>query len=299
MRLMTVKNGAQRLLGSLVPLMVCALLSPRVGHAQADQIPALAPQCPAGSAARVDTSVVTVGIVPSTEWKDAKYTDADRLRMRYYADGIRQHFVAPLTLGELPWLAEVDENDKKGDDGGRSTLSGRLALIVTPAGRVSTFAWESVPISVPLANAIASAAALADSSGDFDGIPRRRYARDTLSLTIRSWRQDTPAGAVALMRARVIGYVIERPAKLLKGQRPDYPENARKNFAENVSLLEYIVGSNGRAVMSSVQITRADWSDFEGVLRESIAESTYQPARSGGCAVPQLVSQTFDFRMRP
>jgi hypothetical protein len=281
---------------------VLALLAPLLSAsalAQADQSPPLAPQCPAGSAARVDTSDVTVGIVPSTEWKDAKYNEADRQRMRFYADGIRRHFVAPLTLGELPWLAEVDQSDRKGDDGTRSSLGGRLALIVTPAGRVSTAAWESVPISVPLANAITGAATLADSSGDFDGIPRRKNASDTLSLTIRSWRQDAPAGAVALMRTQVIGYMIERPAMLLKRRRPQYPENARKKFVENVAMLEFIVGSNGRAVMSSFQITRIDWNDFEATLRQSVAESTYRPARSGGCTVPQLMSQAFEFRIWP
>lgn len=276
--------GALALLGAL----------PMTMAAQADQLPALSPQCPAGAAPKVDSTAVTIGIWPSKKWRDESYDEAQRQRMQYYADGIRQHFVAPASLGELPVLGEGFE---KGGGIERSVLGGSVALIVTPEGRLSKIAWEQSPLSIPLANAITSAATAADSAGAFDGIPRRRNALDTLSLNIGAWTQRVPEKAAALLRARTAAYVVESDANLLRRVPPEYPENAKRNFAENVTVVTFIVGSDGKAHMPSFQAIRTDFRDFEAPIRTAVGEATYRPARSGGCAVPRLVSQQFDFRM--
>lgn len=277
---------------------VLLLALPVAAAAQPDQIAALAPRCPTGAVARVDTSDVIVGVWPSATWKDRKYDAAQQQRIRYYADAIRQHFTPPASLGELPVLSERLADRKTRDDGSRSVIEGRLALIVKPDGRVDKLAWERVPLSVPLANAITQAAMAADASGDFDGIPRGRNALDTLSVTIDSRTGDLPPGAAALMRARVIGYVVDRLPTRLEQMTPEYPAQAKANFAGNKATVQFIIGTDGRAVMSSFQVTRTDWADFEAPMREAIATGRYRPAESGGCAVPWLAWHPFEFKLR-
>ncbi len=274
------------------------LALPVAAAAQADQVSALAPQCPTGAVARVDTSEVLVGLWPSAAWKDEKYNAAQQRRIRYYADAIRLHFTTPASLGELPLLSERLADGKSRDDGSRSVIGGSLALIVRPDGRLDKLAWERVPLSVLLANAITQAAMVADSSGDFDGIPRERNALDTLSITIDSRTRDLPDGAVALMRARITGYVVDRLPARLAQVTPEYPAQAKANFAGNKATVQFIIGTDGRAVMSSFQVTRTDWADFEAPMRSAIASGTYRPAESGGCAVPWLASHPFEFKFR-
>ena len=260
--------------GGAVALLVAL---PMTVAARADQLPALSPQCPVGAAPKVDSTAVTIGIWPSKKWRDESYDDAQRQCMQHYADGIRQHFVAPASLGELPVLGEGIE---KGGGVERSVLGGALALIVTPEGRLSKIAWEQAPLSIPIA------ATAADSAGAFDGLPRRRNALDTLSLTIGAWTQNVPEKASALLRARTAAYVVESEAALLRRVPPEYPENAKRTFAENVTAVTFIVGSDGKAHMPSFQAIRTDFSDFEAPIRTAVGEATYRPARSGGCAVP-------------
>lgn len=276
---------------------VVAIAAP--SRAQSDQHPALTPQCPAGASPILDTATVTVGLWPAPKWKDKKYNDAQQLRMRYYADAIRRHFVAPASLGELPVLGEVEAKQRGTDDGSRSVVSAGLVLVVTPEGRAKTVAWERVPMSVSFAAALANAVRTADTSGAFDGIPREAEAGDTLLLTIGSRRGELPRGAQALLRAQVTGYVVERAPLVSTLPAPEFPENARRNWARNKGVVAFIVGTNGRAYMPSFQLTRNDWADFEPPIRSAIAAAEFVPARSGGCRVPQLGVQPFDFNLKP
>jgi hypothetical protein len=282
------------LLGRALALLIAL---PGVATAQADQIPALAPQCDAGATPKLDTATVTVGLWPAERWKDNKYGDKQQLRMRYYADAIRQYFVAPPSLGELPLLGE-ETAGKPNDEGMRSVIAAGLVLVVEPGGRTKTVAWGKRPLSDQLAAALAAAVTAADTAGAFDGIPRESRVNDTLLLTVGSRRGDLPAGGVPLLRARVEGYVVDRPPMTLKMATPEYPENARRNFAGNKGVLSVIIGSGGRAYMPSFHLTRTDFADFELPMRVAVAESSFEAAHSGGCRVPQLVQQPFEFHPR-
>jgi len=275
---------------------IATLLLSIAAHAQSDQLPALSPQCPSGAAPKLDSVTVTVGIWPAERWRDEKYGKAQQLRMGYYADGIRQHFVAPSTLGELPVLGEV-LSQRKVDDGSRSVVSAGLVLVVTPEGRVRTMAWQQVPLSTPLAAALVDAVRAADSAQTFDGIPREAKAGDTLLFTIGSRRDALPPGGAALLRARIESYVVDQPPMIVKMKNPEYPENARRNFADNDGVVSFIMGSQDRPYMPSFQVTRTDFTDFEPAMRSALTESTFRSARSGECRVPQLAQQAFRFEV--
>lgn len=181
------------------------------------------------------------------------------------------------------------------DEGERSVVAGRIALIVKEDGRIARLAWEQIPLLQPLATAILRAALAADSAGAFDGIMREADANDTLSITIGSRRDTLPTGGASLLRARIASYLVDRPTMMVRMGKLAYPENARRQRVSNDALVSFIMGSQDRPYMPSFQVTRTEWPDFEPALRGAIDESTMQSARSGKCRVPQLVQQAFRF----
>jgi hypothetical protein len=85
----------------------------------------------------------------------------------------------------------------------------------------------------------------------------------------------------------------------VKLANPEYPENARRNVADNKGVLAFLVGSGGSAYMPSFHLTRTDFADFEAPMRTAVAESMVAAARSGGRRVSQLVTQPFQCSVRP
>ena len=152
------------------------------------QASAYAPACPAGKTPLIDSSEVVVELAAGDGWHDRRYSDEQRLRILYYADAIGQRFVAPLTLGEIPVLAEMPRGAQQRDNGARLVLSGSLVLLVAPDGRMHLLAWQQRPLSAPLAQALTNAARMAEDSGNFASILPAGQTKgiDTLLLALRS-----------------------------------------------------------------------------------------------------------------
>ena len=269
--------------------------------AQSDAQSAYAPQCPVGTTPVIDSGIVTVQISAASEWRDRKYSAAQRSRIVLYADALRERFVPPSTLGELPTLG-VQAADGTTDTSKGSTvvphvaITGRLVLILDDAGRLKRQAWEEVPLSAAFANAVTDAAAAADSTGGFDGMPPVAPGDgDTLALDITS-RTKLNAAQPVLMRARIVSYVVTQSPAVMRQEPPEYPEQARRARTENDGIVTFIIGSNGRAVSSSVQVTRTNYRDFILPMRRSVANGTYRAGLSGSCRVPIAVRQEFAFR---
>ncbi|HYW50862.1 MAG TPA: hypothetical protein VE861_09660 [Gemmatimonadaceae bacterium] len=268
-------------------------------------LPAYAPQCPAGATPVIDSAIVTVQIGAAQSWRKHKYSAAQRTRILYYADAIRQHFVPPTSLGEIPMLGvtRTDSGErssgKRPEAGNRVAVSGRLVIVVKADGRLKAQAWENTPVSVSFANAVTRATVVADSMGAFaDMPPVGSNDGDTLALTIIS-RAQALEGEPTLLRARIPAYVAAMGARVERQQLAEYPEAARASAAENDGEVHFVVGSDGRAVPSSVTVTSTEFSDFIEPMRTAVVNGSYHAGISGGCSVPMAVSQEFAFRIRP
>lgn len=264
---------------------------------QTTSIDPLAPVCPAGKAPLADTAQVLVVIEPARTFLDSAYTAADRQQMAFIAEGIARQFVAPATLGAIPTLVDLPAYYRDGsDDGSRAVFTGRLVLILRKNGRLKTMAWEAAPMAQPLSLALVRAVQVADSAGEFDGImpPETPAHPDTLVFDIRS-RINAAPGAFPLMRARLAGYRGETLAMVIKRGYLEYPPNASRLRVGTEGEARFVVGSDGRAVEASIQVTRAGWRDFVTPMRKAIATSTFEPATSGGCKVPAFARQKFAF----
>jgi hypothetical protein len=273
------------------------MLAATVGSAQSAPPSPGSPVCSDGGAPVVDTSTVTVVIAPATAWNRRRYTDEDKQRILFYADAMRQRFVAPAGLGNVPTLVESLLPGWGGDFGRHSAVGGKLVLVVKPNGRLRESFWQVVPLSAPFATAVRGAAQAADSSGDFDGIPGTGTGRvdDTLVVQVLSLRTEPSATHLPLMRAQLMSYVPDALATVTKKGELIYPINASDNSVENEGEMQVIVGSDGKAVMRSSQITRIDWRDFINTMLRAIEKSEYSPARSGACAVPSVRIERFKF----
>lgn len=265
--------------------------------AQSPPADPLLPVCPVGMSPRVDTTQVLIVLEPAKTFLDSAYTDAQQQQIRFYAEGIARHFVPPVNLGDIPTLVDLPAYYSDGDDdGSRSVLSGRLVLIIRRNGKLKNMAWEYFPLARPLASAVAAAAQAADSAGDFDGImrPIEGASEDTLAIDIRSRIEGQPA-PFPLMRARLPGYRGETLAMVVKRGMLEYPPAAARQRVGTQGEVRFVVGTDGRAVTTLTQVTRAGWRDFVLPMRKAIASTTFEPATSGGCKVPALARQRFNF----
>jgi hypothetical protein len=279
---------------------VMFVVSAHAALAQAVAVSPGAPRCPEGQRPMIDSSVVTVVIGAGTAWNRRVFTDDDRKRTQFYADAIRQHFTPPASLGAAPTLAESQSTAWGGEYSRHSTVGGKLVLVVKPNGRLRDKFWQVQPLSAAFATAVMQATIAADTSRDFDGIPGAVSDRldDTLVVQIRTIESDAQPNELPMMRAQLQSYIADTPAFVTKKGELYYPINAGDSGVENEGEMQVIVGSDGKAVMPSSQITRLDWRDFVSTMRRAIEGSTYQPAMSNGCAVPGVVIERFKFTMQ-
>jgi hypothetical protein len=256
------------------------------------------PVCDSTHRPVVDSSRMLVALDAGTTWKDRAYTDAQRGTIRFYADAIRQHFRAPESLGNLPVVGQVRDS-VTGAIERVDALSGSLLLVVKSDGSVTDVMWETVPFSVNIANAVFTAAEEARTAGDFLGMPRLRggSADDTVIVALVTVK-DSAKAVVPLMRVAMNSYVVDSLAMVLKAKFPVYPRTALSYGADTKAMARWVIGSDGQPVASTVQITRTDWRDFVAPIRTSILTSRYIAARSGGCAVPFIVEQPYQFEIR-
>ena len=284
----------------LMVVVLGACVTVRSAAAQSPAVSPLAPICPEGSAPTRSDGEFPVVIRAGTAWNRHEYSAEERARILYHADAIRQHFTPPSSLGDPPVLAETWIRAWGGAPTLHSAVGAKLVMVMKANGHVRSTFWQMVPFSTPLATAVTDAVAAADKAGDFEGIPRAGEARgdDTLVVQLRSITTAAGADELPLMRARLSRYVVDEPASIIKQGSMYYPPNAGDSGVENRGEIIALVGSDGKPIMPGTQISRIEWRDFINTMRRAIETTVYQPARSGGCAVPSLFPHSFNFTVR-
>jgi hypothetical protein len=255
------------------------------------------PICPAGAAPQVDADVFTVVAASATHWNRHEYTAEEKARILFHADAIRQRFVQPPALGDVPLVAESNIAAWGGAPIRHSAVGGKLVLVMKSNGRLRTSFWQLLPFSHPFAIALSNAVATADAAKDFEGIPAVPGTRgdDTLVVQIYTTSNPPEAHELPLMRAELRTYIPEQRLSIKKRGGLYYPDGAAYSGVENKGEMQVLVGSDGKPIMTSAQVTRIEWRDFLSTMRRAIEGTVFEPARSGGCAVPSLTVQSFNF----
>lgn len=300
--LLSRRNRTVRREPSLRAIALLLTLAAMSAPALRAQLPAgFEPICAEGQRPVINTTEVIVALKPADGFGDStKYSPAQLTRIQYYINSIQQHFVAPPSLGALPTFSEgyvATPYESLSAPGG--ALQGRLVLVVKKDGRLRSQLWEYAPISNVWAITLKRAIAAADSAGDFEGIirPDEPGVSDTLAIDVET-TFTSASPQFPFMRVRIETYQTNQPAQVVKQGKSYYPAAARRAGAETDGMVMFVVGSDGRAVESLIQVVKARWIDFILPMRQMVATAVYAPARSGGCAVPAMVRQPISFALQ-
>ncbi len=256
---------------------------------------ALTPICAPGAVPALDSTSATVAISAAVAWNSHLFTPADRARMQFHADAIRQHFTPPRSLGTLAVLAESPDGGWGGARSDHSAVAGKLVLVLKPNGRLRDAFWQLLPSSSTFAAAVFLAARAADAAHEFETIPGDRIQRsdDTVVVQVRSTVAPPLADELPLMRVRIARYLATVQAERTSSSPLFFPMHSDDGMVENEGEMLVIVGTDGRAVMSASQVTRVEVPSFLRLMQRAVASSTYEPAVSGGCLVPSVVIERF------
>jgi TonB family protein len=90
--------------------------------------------------------------------------------------------------------------------------------------------------------------------------------------------------------------LADGPARLLPNSRgPVFPEALKAEGVSGAVLTQFVVNSDGTVDTSSVKILRSTDPAFSAAVRAELTSIRFAPARVGGRAVRQLVTQAFQF----
>jgi hypothetical protein len=263
-------------------------------RAQALRASSFAPGCTTGRTALVDTVAMTVGLTAATGFRGRAYTPGQQMQIASYAQAIRRHFVPPPAAGAIPILAVSGVNGPE-----RGLLGGQFSLIVgNGGGGRRRMAWQVMPLVQMVTLALDRAVREADDAGDLDGIlpTGGDAAVDTVVMVMQATMSKRD-GAIPIMQVRVPIYRSETTPAVLQRVEPLYPKEALREGLETRVETAFVIGADGQVIPETIQFTRAAYRDFVEPVRRALIATTFRPAMSGGCAVPMMVRQPFDFRI--
>lgn len=90
---------------------------------------------------------------------------------------------------------------------------------------------------------------------------------------------------------------VDDPVRRTGGPNPVYPPAMQTVGIDGSVRLRFVVGTNGRAEPSSIQVVSSTNKAFEPAAIKTIRESTFKPAMMRGQAVRQLVEQNVAFKL--
>ncbi len=275
--------------------------------------PARADSCVPDTTGRTEMRRFTLGLVahPLDSAKTSRAADL------FAAQALREYFKAPAGL-QLPLWARVVVEETQGDTSlpawARNTLKADAVRVQASApgfGLISDVVFTLdrqgrlldstifVQTASPELNASLSAAIRsADSALDFVGLSvTEREPRG--SVLLRLAVMDNRVAGVELLRLAVPTILAETAVQQVKVVAPRFPSVAARAGIPGSVDLQYVVTAEGKVDPASFRVIQGQYKEFVNAAAEAISQSTFQPARLRGCAVPSLVQQRVVFRVGP
>ena len=159
----------------------------------------------------------------------------------------------------------------------------RLATLVAPAQGFQTVVPPSeIPTEIPPI----------DLTQSFD--PRNYTGRGVEGGV--AWGDPTARETIDVSKVWVEAVVQERPERL-SCPVPRYPEVLRNAMIEGRVIVNFVIGIDGKADPSTMDVVEATNSGFISSAREVIASCTFRPGRMYGQPVKTLVRMPVTFRL--
>lgn len=123
---------------------------------------------------------------------------------------------------------------------------------------------------------------------------------DSLPLIIRLEMEENPDTVPELrhlFRAKIPHYSLpfKYASMPASGVDPSYPFMARVAGVGDSVTIAFTVDAEGRIAPESLELVRAQYSDFVSSVLKALQSTRYHPARLGDCAVSTRMSQRFLF----
>ena len=107
-----------------------------------------------------------------------------------------------------------------------------------------------------------------------------------------------PNAAPILMPANVTykEFQVEQGATPAAGTAyPRYPDVLRRSKVEGEVLVQFVVRPDGKPEVESLKVLKSSHDLFTQAVRNALPQMRFNPARVGGKAVSQLVTEPFSF----
>lgn len=183
-------------------------------------------------------------------------------------------------------------------DGAVGPLAGTLRIELRK-GRVRRIAWEMVPDSWEVTQAVRAAVERADSLGNFLGLKLPPGSPGgAVRLGLRTSATAAPPDGWPILRVRMPYLKIETPATPLRIPTPVYPYPAWRRAVDGHVALQFIIEENGRVRPESIRVLEANYREFADAGVQAILGGEFNPATAGGCPVKALVQQSIRFSVR-
>lgn len=168
-------------------------------------------------------------------------------------------------------------------------VEGLLVVRVSKDGRVQRAVFTAGAGAPTLEPALLAAVHLADSAGLFAPTADLRQRQDTTVVLQVVAGQLGELGFIPLARFRLAAVQVDEFPTIRKIPPPDHPGG------RGSVILQYVIGSNGRAEPGSFTYLYADAPEFARAAVAAISRGRFTPARKAGCPVRMLVTQRVSF----
>ena len=253
----------------------------------------------------------------STVYLEAEAVDTTGRRMLPHVDLLTQSVASRLRRslggdeGSVPTADSVIDWQR---------LHASLVLSVYSDGR---FSWWRDPERVredtairPSRQLIERALAATQDSGERVYVPDAAIRDSMLFRVFYTYPTVSESGQVGPLPVRLAFPVFTlplprmKPALTIREPRVRYPAESRDGGVEGNLILQFVVDTAGRAVMSTVRDVWPSrrprltgdlaryYEEFVAAAVEAIKDARFEPARIGGCPIQQLVQLPFAFKLR-
>ena len=266
--------------------------------------PGLAAQSSAPSSCSFDTAAhLRVDTVLIALAAGSRIGNKPELRNDYLAaaQAIREHYRAPERIWVPLWARLVGDTGLLGrdrTDDAPHGFDGEVRFRLDSTGRLATDSIAVETLNDDLAASVAAAIRRADSAAVF-APPSKKLLKDRgiIRLHFVSPRRSTDRAAT-LLRVIVPTVRLDKPPSMESRPPIRYPDNLRAARITGRVLLQFVIGSDGRPVQSTLSILRGEYREFIIAAVDIVPGMRFKPGRIADCDLPVLVRLPVEFNIR-
>jgi len=220
----------------------------------------------------------------------------------FVADAIATHLVLPKPLALGVYSADFPGSVPVGSTEPNRVVpafSSEFMVSFRRDGTVGDLRLSQQSMAPELDAAIARAIHTADSTFSFPPINDATDKSELVVFIDIDLTDSVSAGTYPLFRVTLPVYPVTRVSTQLHNSDalPRYPDELRSRHLNAQAMLKLVVDESGRMAEHSYRFVALTELPFGQAVMDVLPRLRYTPAMIGSCAVKQLVTQVFDFKI--